>query len=457
MEKILLVEDDETLNTILTEELLDNNFEVKSVKTLKDASSILKAQVFDLVISDLKLPDGNGEKLIRSYFGRPLAPSFIMITAFGTIKQAVECLKIGASDFLTKPLDFEHLIISIHKVLETRRLQALVQLQQGQSKNGYLGLIGRSPKMIQIYNEIEIIGSTTSPALIMGESGTGKELIARALHKSSESCDGPFVPVNCAGIPEELFESEFFGHLEGAFTGASKKRRGLFQEAEGGTLFLDEISEMPLNLQSKLLRVIQDLQIKKVGSDTYEESKVRIIAATNRDLEIEVKEKRFRDDLYFRLEAFSIYVPPLRDRDGDVEILLDHFIKHYSILRNKTLNKITQEAMDALNRYDYPGNIRELINIIDRVVTFSNTSTLEFEHLPQKIKDYQPPHLVGKSDETKQFIVDEEKIITIEDLDRRYVAFVLNQFNGNKRRAAMALGIGRKTLYRKYFASNNEE
>lgn len=451
MNKILLLEDDETLNTILTEELIDNGYDVVSVKTLFEANSLLKSQVFDLVISDLKLPDGNGEKLVRDFSGRTLSPSFIMITAFGSIKQAVECLKIGASDFLTKPLDFEHLLISIQKVLETRKLNALVELQQGQSKKGYMGIIGQSPKIVQTFNEIEIIGSTSSPALIIGESGTGKELIARALHKSSNSCDGPFVPVNCAGIPEELFESEFFGHLEGAFTGASKKRKGLFQEAEGGILFLDEISEMPLNLQSKLLRVIQDMKVKKVGSDTYENSNVRIVAATNRDLEREVEEKRFREDLYFRLEAFSIYTPPLRDRDGDVEILLDHFIKHFSILRKKNIERITQEAKDALISYNYPGNIRELINIVDRFVTFSNSSTIDFDSLPQKIKKYKGA-FAESSEMTKSFYVNDEEIITIEELDRRYVEFALMHLDGNKRRAAMALGIGRKTLYRKYFS-----
>ena len=441
--KILLVEDDQTLNHVITEELKSENYSVQSVKDLAQAKQKIRSNMYDLVIADLKLPDGEGIDIVKeTQKDSGGAPNVIIIPAFGSIQQAVSCLKEGATDFMTKPLNFEHFHITVEKVLQQRELKEEVQFYKKRFENkGFHSLIGKSKKMLEVFDQIKTIAPTDSPVLIMGESGTGKELTAHAIHKESHYAYGPFIPMNCSAIPQELVESELFGHVSGAFTGAKNEREGIFKRAEGGTVFLDEIGEMDLNLQKKLLRFLEDKRVKKVGSDQDEQVDVRIVAATNRDLDIEIESSRFREDLFFRLEGLSIYLPPLRDRVEDIEILIGHFIEFISNSRGKKVQGMEKEARDILLRYDFPGNVRELYNIIDRSVTFAKEDSIKKEDLPKKV--------LAKGQDQSQDVLDEgfflssNKVYTLEEVNKKYIEFVLNLFEGNKRRAASVLGIGR--------------
>jgi DNA-binding NtrC family response regulator len=348
-EKILVVEDDATLRKLVEEEFRDAGLKVRSAADAGSAWAMVQYWAPDLVISDLRLPGPDGLWLLEHVSAMELPPGFIIMTAFGTVAQAVEALKQGADDFLTKPLDLDHLQLCAKRVLQIRRLRKDVQrYREVLGNNDFHGIIGRSPAMTQMFSILKQIAKAAGPVLIIGESGTGKDLVARAIHQESSRASRPFIAVNCAAIPAELQESEFFGHAAGAFTGAAQARKGLFAEAEGGTLFLDEIGDMPIELQSKLLRILQDGLVRPVGANRESRFNVRILAATNRNLEELVESGRFREDLYFRLETFGLFVPPLRERGDDLELLAARFIDLLSAQMGRGIRDISNAALELL-------------------------------------------------------------------------------------------------------------
>ncbi len=452
-ERILLVEDDYGLAQMLQEELTDAGYEVSSASSVEAAINLIKEWEPDAVISDLKLPDSDGMTLLQWTRELYTQPGFLIITAFGSIPQAVEALKSGADDFLAKPLDLEHLRISVDRILQRRKLQKEVsRYRELMAREGFQGMIGRSRKMRVMFDQLREIATARGPVLIQGESGVGKELVAKAVHELSNRGQGPFLAVNCAGIPSELLESEFFGHEEGSFTGAVKKRPGLFQQTHGGSLLLDEIGEMPTSLQSKLLRVLQDGCFRPVGGNREQQVDVRVICCTNQDLESLIDSGAFRQDLFYRLETFSITVPPLRERQDDIPLLAAHFLNRYCLQAGKEINGLTDEALEQLTVYSFPGNIRELQNVIERAVTFCHGPSLDVEHLPTRIR--QNPDIAldtaadSRDDLTVRLREKHEVLPTLKQIEKDYISHVLEKVGGNKRRAAAVLGISRRTLYR---------
>ena len=451
-ERVLIVEDDEGLAKLLEEEVREIGIGTCAVYDAEQAIKKMRVWKPDLVISDLRLPGSDGFDLLRQSRAMSPIPSFIVITAFGTVSQAVEALRQGADDFLTKPLDLDHLRLSVSRVLEKRRLQQqVVRYQEILGEEGFHGLIGRSRPMQRLFSQIRQVARGAGSVLIVGESGVGKELVARAIHRESARADKLFLPVNCAGIPENLLESEFFGHSAGAFTGASRARKGLLLEADGGTLLLDEIVEMPLPLQAKLLRVLQEGTIRAVGTDVERPVDLRILAATNRDLEAEVRGGAMREDLYYRLETFTVDVPALREREDDLELLTGRFLQRFVLQMNKQIRGISPEALDRLKRYPFPGNVRELQNAIERAVTFCDGPMVKLEHLPTRICQglAQGEGLPRGSTELPRNLLGDGVLPSLAEMETLYVRYVVNQVGGNKRRAAALLGIGRRTLYRR--------
>lgn len=430
-----VIEDDPALQELLVEELEAEGYKVTAWGSVEDFKK--STAPMDLVISDIRLPGQSGLSLLDSLKNEDNAPALLLITAFGTVDQAVDALKQGADDFLTKPLDVEHLLLSVQRILEHRSLQRELKRYRQQQK-GPGGLVGQSPSMRKLYDQIERIAPADGSVLIIGESGTGKELVAKALHQLSDRAEYSFQAVNCAGIPADLMESEFFGHAAGAFTGAQKKREGLLKQADGGTLLLDEIGEMPMALQAKLLRVLQEGTIRAVGSDKEETVNVRILAATHQDLEQQVEDGRFRQDLFYRLETFSLRVPPLRERGEDIERLANYFLQQLQKNSDKTVRSISPVALEQLYRYRFPGNVRELQNAIERAFTFSREDKIAVEDLPQRILDSEHEPEVDYAVEWP----------TLDDYQNQYIRKVLAHAEGNKSKAAEILGVTRRTLYR---------
>jgi len=322
------------------------------------------------------------------------------------------------------------------------------QMQGFLSSENFHGMYGKSIAMRLLFEQILHAAKAQGPVLIIGESGTGKELVAKAIHKESARASGPFLPVNCAGIPEHLLESEFFGHAEGSFTGANKSRQGLFAEAERGSLLLDEISEMPLALQAKLLRIIQDGSLRRVGENHEHRVDVRVLAATHRDVEEEVRLGHFREDLFFRLEALTLRVPPLRERGEDIEFLAARFMQQFALALDRKIKGFDSQAIELLIQYPFPGNVRELSNAVERAVTFNTEPWIRVKHLPARIQGYQSG-AEEFSSEIRGFTVKNEKLLPLAEIERRYISHVLEKMGGNKRQAADILGIGRRTLYRR--------
>jgi len=446
--KILVIEDDAALSQLVVEEFEEAGAEVQRKVDAHQGWQAIQQWQPELIVCDLRLPGQDGLWLLERVRTLHSPPAFIIMTAFGTVTQAVEALKRGADDFLTKPLDLDHLLITARRVLSYHRLQHTVQQYQQQiGQSDFHGLIGRSQAMQTLYATIKPIAQANGAVLISGESGTGKDLVARAIHKESPRRNATFVAVNCAAIPAELQESEFFGHVAGAFTGAVQARRGLFAEAEGGSLFLDEIGEMPLELQAKLLRVLQDGKVRQVGSNHEVNADVRIIAATNRDLHEQVAAGQFREDLYYRLETFNLIVPPLRERGDDVDLLTAHFINVLSQTSGKTVQQVSPDALKLLKTYAFPGNVRELRNAIERALAFSPDNTLEATALPERMrKSYQSTQ---EQDALLAKLLESQQWPTLESLCNQYVRFVVSQLEGNKRQAAKLLDISRATLYRR--------
>lgn len=443
---VLVVEDHEGLAELLEEEVRDAGWSARHVTSAERALPLLKTWRPDLVVSDLRLPGMNGVELLDQAKAEPDPPFFLIITAFGTVEQAVDALKAGADDFMTKPLDLEHFLRRVGHFLEVRRLRSQVAgLREAMGGNDdFHEMVGRSKPMLDLFTQIRQVAPARGPVLILGESGSGKELVAKAVHRLSDRSGGPFMAVNCAGIPETLMESEFFGHEEGAFTGSAGARDGLFVEAGGGTLFLDEIAEMPMALQSKLLRILQDGKVRRVGSNVEREVDVRVLAATHRNLEEEVAEGRFREDLFYRLETFNLRVPPLREREEDVELLAQRFLVMFSSRMEKRVEGFSSAALEKFRGYAFPGNVRELRNAVERAVTFCDGAKVRPEHLPARIRNPKGETVV---DAALGEWMSSRRILTLEEVERAYIRQVLDQTEGNKKRAAELLGITRKTLY----------
>ncbi len=449
---ILVVEDDANFLKLLGDELREVGHRLMTAASLSEARERLASggTQIDLILSDLRLPDGSGSDLLAERSAPPIGPAFIVLTAFGSIDQAVELLKAGADNFLTKPLDFEQLHICIERALEYRQLKLQFgEIAKSVPDDGFHGMIGRSPKMRNLIYEIRKVAVTDEPILLLGESGTGKELAARAIHAESRRSGNEFVPVNCAAIPSELIESELFGHEKGAFTGATSDKSGLFRAAEGGSLFLDEIGELPLDLQAKLLRVLQEGKVRPVGANTEVAVDARIIAATQRNLREDVTENRFREDLFYRLEALTVEVPPLRQRDADIPIIAMHLLDRIARSFNRSTAGFTPEVMHALQVHPFPGNIRELENVIKKMLVFAESDApLTADALPAELR----PLAVAKSpggegDTPSSVFVVGSPYPTLEQVKAKYVQHVVDAFGGNKRQAAEWLGIGRRTLY----------
>jgi two-component system response regulator HydG len=398
----------------------------------------------DVIVTDLNMPGGTGLDLcswVASH--RPDVP-VLVLTAFGTFDTAVAAIRAGAYDFLSKPIRLDVLSLAINRAVSHRFLREEVRLLRRNAGHGsrFPGLIGESAAMLKVYDLIDRISDSTATVLLNGESGTGKEEIARAIHQSSSRREGPFIAINCAAMPESLLESELFGHAKGAFTDARQARTGLFAQANGGTLLLDEIGDMPLGLQPKLLRVLQDQVVRPIGASVETRLDVRFIAATNRDLESAIEEKRFREDLYFRINVVHISLPPLRTRPGDVLPLANHFLRQFASRLHREVEGFTPSAAEKMLAYSWPGNVRELRNAVERAVTTTRFNQVGEEDLPEKVRNYKPSHVLVAAD-------DPSELVTLEEVERRYILRALEAVGGNKTAAARVLGIERKTLYRK--------
>ena len=451
-EHVLLVEDDRGLRELLQEELEAEGYRVTACGDAESALQVLTEDRPALLVSDLRLPGADGLSLLPALRQCSSPPAVLIITAFGSVQQAVKALQSGADDFLTKPLEMDHFLLTVTRLLENRQLRHEVQHYRSLlAVEQFNGIIGQSPAMQQLFHQIRQIATADGPVLVQGESGTGKELVARALHDQSNRRDAPYLVVNCGGIPSELMESEFFGHAAGAFTGARTQRAGLFQQADGGSLMLDELGEMPLALQAKLLRVLQDGCMRPVGSDHEIQVDVRIIAATNRNLTEAVSDGSFREDLFYRLETFGLQVPPLRARGDDVQRLAEFFLTRFNTRQNQQIKGFSDDVLAALQSYPFPGNVRELQNAVERAATFCDTPLIEVRHLPQRVCE-QPTGPRNTTDLPATPMLpshsEPDGMPPLETVQRNYIHQVLHATGGNKRRAAEILGITRRTLYR---------
>jgi DNA-binding NtrC family response regulator len=441
--RVLVVEDDREMCRFLSDLLTEEGYEVDVVYGGSSAVERYKQKSFDVTITDLMMPGMKGTELVRHLKQIDPDALILLITAFGSIESAVETIQVGAFNYLTKPFRTEEILLHVSRALEQRTLRKEVQRLRTEIRGryGFENIIGKSEKMRRVFEVISQIGEVPANVLITGESGTGKEIIARAIHYNSSRSEGHFVAINCAAIPETLLESELFGYLRGAFTDAKKDRKGLFQEASGGTLFLDEISEVPLNLQAKLLRVIEDKEVRPLGANKGEKIDLRVVAASNRDLERSVGESKFRQDLFYRLNLIHIDLPPLRERLDDVPLLIDHFIQKFREMSKRRISGITEEALAALLNYHWPGNVRELEHIIERAVLLGKEETIDLADLP--------PPLLTKVDREVSLGQALDKRYTLKDLECEYIKKVMESTGGNKTEAANILGVDRTTLYRK--------
>jgi DNA-binding NtrC family response regulator len=442
--RILIVDDDRSMCEMIEADLRSRGLESSWLTSAQEAFSVIQTEEFDVVLTDLQMPDMNGVELCsRTVANRPDVP-VIVITAFGSMETAVAALRAGAYDFITKPIDMDVLAFALQRALNHRSLKEKVRTLSKivEQSRRFEELLGQSAPMQKLYDQIARLADSDVSVLICGESGTGKGLVARALHRRSRRRDGPFVPVNCAAVPETLLESELFGHVRGAFTDAKAQRKGLFLQADSGTFFLDEIGAFPLALQPKLLRALEERSLRPVGSDTEVAFDVRLVSATNRDLESAVEEGRFRDDLFFRINVVRVDVPPLRSRGTDILLLAQHFLEESAARSGKHVVGISDAVGERLLAYAWPGNVRELRNAVEHAVALTRYERVVVEDLPEKIRAYNASHvLVSGSDPAE--------LVSMEQVERRYILHVLEAVGGNKSLAARVLGLDRKTLYRK--------
>lgn len=436
---LLIVEDEDIMRGILAQLMTEAGFRVLEAATAEEAIDLFAAESPALTITDIELGGMNGIELLDRIKQLDSEAMVIMITAYSSVDTAIAALRKGAYDYITKPFINEDILQTARNALRQRDLfrENRYLRRELQQRYHFENIIGRSDALTAIFRLVEKIANTTSSVLIQGESGTGKELIARAIHYGSARADAPFVAINCAALPESLLESELFGYVRGAFTGANSNKTGLFKTADGGTLFLDEISEMPASLQVKLLRALQEREFLPLGSTRPVSFDARLIAATNRNLEEEIAGARFREDLYYRLSVFSLTLPPLRERREDIPLLIRFFVEKYCRLLNVPPKTVSEEAMQAMINYEWRGNVRELQNAIERSVTLSD-ERIERSHLPQKVLESSPAPL----DRTDQ-------LLTLDELERRHILGTLQRVADDKAAAAALLGIDLSTLYRK--------
>lgn len=443
-EKILIVDDDNSLREFLSIFLHREGYQVSAAANGEMAIKLLSKSIFDMVITDVKMPSMSGLDLLKEIKERSPDTVVVMITAYASVDTAVEAMKQGAYDYISKPFNVDEIKLIIRKALEKKELQEENTILKRDFKDRYNfnNIISKSSKMQEIYQLVTTVASTRSNIFISGESGTGKELIARAIHNEGPWKEGPFVAVNCGAIPDNLLESELFGHQRGSFTGAVSDKKGLFEVAHGGTLFLDEISELAHHLQVKFLRAIQERSFRRVGGTEDIKVDVRLICATNSDIEKEVKEERFREDLYYRLKVIPIVIPPLRERREDIPLIAKHFLKKYSEEMKKELKDFSPEAMAFLLQYPYPGNVRELENIVEGSVALESSDIIAMESLPYNyLKDSEFALSVG---EISGEGVDLEKIVA--DTEMKLIAHALKEAGGVKKKAAEFLNISLRSL-----------
>ena len=452
---ILIVDDEPAMTDLLAVELRRAGYRTRVASSGEEALSILDADTIDVVVTDLRMPGRSGTDLCRAIVqSRPTIPVIVM-TGFGSMEAAIESIRAGAYDFLTKPFPFEKLKVVIERALEHAAIRSELHRlrRQGRELPGLDALLGASPQMERVFALIERIAPTDASVLITGESGTGKELVAQALHRLSRRSKGPYITVNCAAIPEQLFENELFGHVRGAFTGAERDRLGLLRNAHRGTLFLDEVGEMPASVQPKLLRVLQEGKVRPVGADTETTIDVRMVVATNRDLAQDVAAGTFRADLFYRLAVITIPMPPLRERGDDIILLAEHFIDQLADAAGRPRPELSDEAIAVLMAYGWPGNVRELRNWIEHAIAMVDGPVITADHLPGAHLRATPPAIPTaittrtlSQPHRQAQPVDTAALEPLEAVERRHIVHVLEAVGGNKSQAAKILGIDRKTL-----------
>jgi DNA-binding NtrC family response regulator len=445
--RVLVVDDDHESCVMLDEALSHRGFEV-TWSTQPSEAVRLSAQEgpFDAVLTDLRMGEENGLDLGRRLGAEEPGLPVIVITAFGSIATAVEAMRAGAFDFITKPFDVEMVTMALDRAVRHAALQREVRALRSRSEQAsgdFEGMLGKSPVMQRVFDTIARVAASDSAVLVSGESGTGKELAAKALHQRSARASAPFVAISCAAIPEALLESELFGHAKGAFTDARTERQGLFLKAGTGTLFLDEIGEMPLPMQAKLLRALQDRQVRPVGSDRELPFEARVVAATHRDLEAEVAAGRFRQDLFFRIHVIEIMLPPLRARGTDLLTLAEAFVRRFAARSGRPGLRLGSDAAERLLAYEWPGNVRELENCIERAVALAaRTDEIVPEDLPERVRRRAPDSVLISA-------AAPDELVSLDEMERRYILRVLRAVGNNKKLASQILGLDRSTLYRK--------
>ena len=446
--RLLVVDDDLVTLDLLKEVFAKEGYGVTLALGGEEAVSKGLENTFDIVITDVRMEDKDGMEVLRAFKKHSPETAVIMITAFGSIETAIEAVREGAFDYISKPFKLDEITLTVQRALDQRRLLQENKFYRRELLTKYQlkNVIGQTPAMVQVYKTIAKVADTKSTVLLYGESGTGKELVARSIHYNSPRNQRPFIPVDCASLVETLLESELFGHVRGAFTGAVSAKKGLFEEAEGGTIFLDELANISLSMQTKLLRFLQEHEIKRVGGTENLKVDVRIIAATNQPLEPLVQGGKFREDLFYRLNVVTVTIPPLRERKEDIPLLASHFIQKFSEEYNKAISHISPEALEILTQYSWPGNVRELENTIERAVIFSVHPILLPQDLPQKFLKTIPEN--NLEDLTKKYPFASDHFPSLKDIEKNYVLNILRETKGNKKKAAEILGIDRTTLYR---------
>lgn len=436
---VLVVDDDQGIVSLLDDYLTMQGFSVTALSSGLAAMEVIGKEHFDIVLTDLRMPDLSGIDILTAVKSVHPDTEVIIVTGFATVETAIEALKLGGYDYLQKPVKLDRLKILLDRILEKRRLASenILLKSRLKERHRYDGMVGVSVPIQEIYEVIDRISNGTPTVFIQGESGTGKEVLARVIHRNSDLNDRPFVPVNCGAIAEGLLESELFGHLKGAFTGAVRDKVGLFEAANGGTIFLDEIAEVSPSTQVRLLRVLQERTVRPVGGTGEREVDVRVIAATNRNVEAAVRDGILREDLFYRLNVVGITLPPLRDRRQDIPLLANHFVSKFNGRGNRKIAGVEPEAMEFLNAYGWPGNVRQLENVIERAFALGAGDTIGLNDLPEEIRNSSRPASLKK--ESFSLAENEEKLIQN----------ALSQTRGNKAEAAMLLGINLSTLYRK--------
>lgn len=442
---VMIVDDERNMCELIATDLRLRGVSSKWYTSATDAIEAIHEHNFDVVLTDVRMPGTSGLQLCQQLTQtRPDVPVVVM-TAFGTLETAVAAMRSGAYDFITKPIEMDILAITLGRAIEHHRLTDQVRLLESASDSptAFGEMLGESPVMRKLYDQLAQIAASDAAVLITGESGTGKELVARSIHAGSRRADKPFVAINCAALTETLLESELFGHVKGAFTDARSERRGLFVEAGGGTLLLDEMGEMPMSMQVKLLRALEERKVRPVGSDKEIPFDARVLAATHRDLETAVAEDRFREDLYYRIHVIGIELPPLRSRGTDILRLAEHFEMQFAGAENKPITGLADGVAEKLLSYSWPGNVRELRNVMERAVALTRYDKITVADLPDKIRNFKGGTVfIGG--------LDPAELVSMEEIERRYITHVLDATGGNQTQAARILGLDRKTIYRKF-------